>query len=102
MEWTCFYKIKKVSKNPVKAMSPFSEELGNYKIEKWFQLTVYGHKTEVNWKSVRDVDNEGYHVPMAHPSLQDLYGKNYFDEPFMNGISKTHANFSGKTIETGV
>lgn len=34
----------------------------------------------VNWKSVRDVDNEGYHVPMAHPGLQDLYGKNYTDE----------------------
>ena len=27
-----------------------------------------------NWKCVRDVDNEGYHVPMAHPGLQDLYG----------------------------
>lgn len=21
----------------------------------------------VNWKSVRDADNEGYHVPMDHP-----------------------------------
>ncbi len=33
----------------------------------------------VNWKSVRDVDNEGYHVPMAHPALQDLYGRDYRD-----------------------
>ena len=31
----------------------------------------------VNWKSVRDVDNEGYHVPLAHPGLQDLYGRDY-------------------------
>ena len=33
----------------------------------------------VNWKSVRDVDNEGYHVPLAHPGLQDLYGRDYRD-----------------------
>ena len=79
-------------------MSPFSEELGNYKIDKMVPTDgIWTQRTEVNWKSVRDVDNEGYHVPMAHPSLQDLYGKNYFDEPFVNGISKTHASFSGKT-----
>jgi phenylpropionate dioxygenase-like ring-hydroxylating dioxygenase large terminal subunit len=30
-----------------------------------------------NWKSVRDVDNEGYHVPVAHPALFDLYGRHY-------------------------
>ncbi|XDZ66941.1 aromatic ring-hydroxylating dioxygenase subunit alpha [Alphaproteobacteria bacterium LSUCC0684] len=35
---------------------------------------------QVNWKSVRDVDNEGYHVPMAHPGLHDLYGKDYVDD----------------------
>ena len=59
-------------------MSPFSEELGSYKIENMVPTDgIWTQKTEVNWKSVRDVDNEGYHVPMAHPSLQDLYGKNY-------------------------
>ena len=36
-------------------------------------------KLPVNWKSVRDVDNEGYHVAMAHPALQDLYGRTYAD-----------------------
>lgn len=40
----------------------------------------------VNWKSVRDVDNEGYHVPMAHPSLQDLYGRDYRDLYLDNGL----------------
>ena len=34
---------------------------------------------EVNWKAVRDVDNEGYHVPIAHPALHDLYGQQYRD-----------------------
>ena len=42
----------------------------------------------VNWKAVRDVDNEGYHVPEAHPGLQDLYGRNYYDEPLVDGTSR--------------
>jgi len=40
---------------------------------------VWTTELPVNWKSVRDVDNEGYHVPLAHPSLQDLYGREYRD-----------------------
>jgi phenylpropionate dioxygenase-like ring-hydroxylating dioxygenase large terminal subunit len=35
---------------------------------------------------VRDVDNEGYHVPLAHPSLQDLYGRDYRDIYFEGGL----------------
>ena len=42
----------------------------------------------VNWKAVRDVDNEGYHVPEAHPALHDLYGTNYYDEPLIDGTSR--------------
>jgi phenylpropionate dioxygenase-like ring-hydroxylating dioxygenase large terminal subunit len=41
----------------------------------------------VNWKSVRDVDNEGYHVALAHPGLQDLYGRSYVDTYLDGGLS---------------
>ncbi len=47
----------------------------------------------VNWKSVRDVDNEGYHVAMAHPALQDLYGRSYRDLTFADGLSQSIAEF---------
>ncbi|MCB2122657.1 MAG: aromatic ring-hydroxylating dioxygenase subunit alpha, partial [Rhodobacteraceae bacterium] len=47
----------------------------------------------VNWKSIRDVDNEGYHVAMAHPALQDLYGRTYSDKTYTNGISASFATF---------
>lgn len=40
---------------------------------------LFTSEIPVNWKSVRDVDNEGYHVAMAHPALQDLYGFTYHD-----------------------
>jgi phenylpropionate dioxygenase-like ring-hydroxylating dioxygenase large terminal subunit len=41
----------------------------------------------VNWKSVRDVDNEGYHVALAHPGLQELYGRTYRDMHLPDGLS---------------
>jgi phenylpropionate dioxygenase-like ring-hydroxylating dioxygenase large terminal subunit len=47
----------------------------------------------VNWKSVRDVDNEGYHVPMAHPALQDLYGRTYRDLHLEGGLSVSIGSF---------
>jgi phenylpropionate dioxygenase-like ring-hydroxylating dioxygenase large terminal subunit len=55
---------------------------------------IWTQTTPVNWKSVRDVDNEGYHVAMAHPALQDLYGSTYFDEPFVNGVSRSFATYN--------
>ncbi len=42
-----------------------------------------------NWKAVRDVDNEGYHVPVAHPALYDLYGRDYIDHPMADGVSRS-------------
>ena len=71
---------------------PFAEEIAHYDIadmvpsgEMWTMVS------KVNWKSVRDVDNEGYHVALAHPALQDLYGRSYYDEPFVNGMSRSYA-----------
>ena len=61
----------------------------------WYPPTqVWSEISEVNWKSVRDVDNEGYHVAMAHPALQDLYGSTYYDEPFVNGICRSYASYN--------
>ena len=48
----------------------------------------------VNWISVRDVDNEGYHVRQAHPGLHQLYGNGYFDEPYANGTSRSVGTFN--------
>ncbi|MGB8813865.1 MAG: aromatic ring-hydroxylating dioxygenase subunit alpha [Paracoccaceae bacterium] len=47
----------------------------------------------VNWKSVRDVDNEGYHVAMAHPGLQDLYGRSYEDTHLPGGLAFSYGTF---------
>ena len=78
-----------------KLLSPYEQEAACYNIAD--QVPTDGFWVEhspVNWKSIRDVDNEGYHVAMAHPGLQDLYGSNYRDEPYENGVSRSEGQFT--------
>ncbi len=73
----------------------FDAELKQYDMESYVPTDgMWTQESPVNWKSVRDVDNEGYHVAMAHPALQDLYGSTYFDIPMKNGVSSSHANYN--------
>ena len=81
-------------------MQPFDADFSTYRAEALLPTEMPGGQTAtlpVNWKSVRDVDNEGYHVAMAHPALQDLYGRTYRDIVFPGGISHSHGEFG----ETG-
>lgn len=76
-------------------MAPFAPEIAHYRPEEMVPAgTMFTQESPVNWKSVRDVDNEGYHVAMAHPALQDLYGSTYRDEPFVNGVSRSFATYN--------
>ena len=76
-------------------MQPFASELGEYKTQDMVPAAdIWTQTSPVNWKSVRDVDNEGYHVAMAHPALQDLYGSTYYDEPFVNGLCRSFATYN--------
>lgn len=76
-------------------MRPFTTELGAYAPESLVPTDgIWTQQTPVNWKSVRDVDNEGYHVAMAHPALQDLYGMSYYDEPFVQGLCRSYATYN--------
>jgi carnitine monooxygenase subunit len=70
-------------------LAPFDGDFASYRMREAVPVRVPDWSTElpVNWKSVRDVDNEGYHVPMAHPGLQDLYGRTYRDHYLANGLS---------------
>lgn len=76
-------------------MKPFEEEISHYDIESMVSADEgWSQTSPVNWKSVRDVDNEGYHVAMAHPALQDLYGSTYYDEPFVDGVCRSYASYN--------
>lgn len=76
-------------------LKPIEDEMAHYRSEEMVpSWGIWSQKTPVNWKSVRDVDNEGYHVAMAHPALQDLYGATYYDEPFVSGVSRSFATYN--------
>jgi len=76
-------------------MAPHAAEIAGYRPAEVKPLGGFSaDEMPVNWKAVRDVDNEGYHVPMAHPSLQDLYGQRYVDDPHNLGVSRSFAPFN--------
>jgi phenylpropionate dioxygenase-like ring-hydroxylating dioxygenase large terminal subunit len=76
-------------------MAPYVAELTPYRLDEVKPLVPLAvEEMGVNWKAVRDVDNEGYHVPTAHPSLQDLYGQSYADDPHIFGTSRSFAPFN--------
>lgn len=91
-----FVRFRPGPQPPVRELlSHFSEELAAYDMTNRVPVAeIWKETVPVNWKSVRDVDNEGYHVAMAHPALQDLYGQNYNDEPYVDGTSRSFAEFS--------
>ena len=70
-------------------LAPYDADFAAYDLENILPVAAPNWSTDlpVNWKSVRDVDNEGYHVAMAHPGLQDLYGRTYRDYALDDGLS---------------
>lgn len=70
-------------------LAPYAADFTAYGLDKLLPVRNLDWTAElpVNWKSVRDVDNEGYHVALAHPSLQELYGRTYRDLYLENGLS---------------
>lgn len=76
-------------------LAPYAAEFAHHRPETMLATNkVWMSELPVNWKSVRDVDNEGYHVAMAHPALQDLYGFSYQDISYGPGLRASKAHFT--------
>ena len=77
-------------------LAPLAAEVALYKPEELQPLLPAS--TEIkpfNWKCIHDIDNEGYHVPVGHPSLEELYGGNYLDT-IEDGIMVARAGITDK------
>jgi len=55
---------------------------------------------DLDWKSVIDIDSEGYHVPIGHPGLFDLCGSSYKDEVLESGIGRSYGSFKDRKAKT--
>ncbi len=83
-------------------LAPIEHEIREYQLEK---LQPYQEPSQyafdnpeglpINWKIYHDIDNEGYHVPTGHPTLQQLYGNSYVDT-FVNGIPVSKGRFNDR------
>ena len=75
-------------------LAPYAVEMALHNPESMIAAgKLWSGELPVNWKSVRDVDNEGYHVAMAHPALQDLYGYTYHDIDYGPGLRVSKGTF---------
>ena len=78
-------------------LAPIEAAIAPYRLEDmWPVEKRWRMEFEANWKATVDVDNEGYHVPVAHPGLNDLYGHSYVDEFLENGISRSTGTFGDR------
>jgi phenylpropionate dioxygenase-like ring-hydroxylating dioxygenase large terminal subunit len=77
-------------------MAPFAAELDGFGMADYVGMTgISNDHLPVNWKAVRDVDNEGYHVPVAHPALHELYGRAYRDGGLVDGVARSEGRITG-------
>jgi phenylpropionate dioxygenase-like ring-hydroxylating dioxygenase large terminal subunit len=76
-------------------LAPYAADFAAYRASGILpvQRPTWSTELPVNWKSVRDVDNEGYHVALAHPGLQELYGRSYRDVLHPDGLFASFADF---------
>lgn len=91
-----FVRFKPGPQPPIsQVMARFEDEVAPYDLDNLLPdgAGISQDEIKANWKCVRDVDNEGYHVPLAHPGLHDLFGSNYYDEDFHGGASRSYSTF---------
>ena len=59
-------------------MAPYEHEIGAYRLE---DFRVIGRVTirprALNWKTIADNYSDGLHIPVGHPGLTRLFGRNY-------------------------
>ncbi len=81
--WMGFVFIRFVPGGPslAESMAPVESMVAPYRIDEMQPIpdSGYDELRPYNWKIIHDIDNEGYHVPVGHPSLQQLYGRTYRD-----------------------
>jgi phenylpropionate dioxygenase-like ring-hydroxylating dioxygenase large terminal subunit len=88
-------------------MAPYEQEVALYRFA---DLRVIGRVTirprALNWKTIADNYSDGLHIPVGHPGLTRLFGRNYRIEANahvdrMEGdlVEKESANFSERAYQ---
>ncbi len=75
-----FIRLEQGSLSVAEQLAPIAAEVSHYQPESLEPyLPASDELKPFNWKCIHDIDNEGYHVPIGHPALHELYGETYKD-----------------------
>jgi phenylpropionate dioxygenase-like ring-hydroxylating dioxygenase large terminal subunit len=73
-----FVTLKPGAPSVAQMMAPFEAEVAPYRFE---ELRAIGRVTNrprsLNWKTIADNYSDGLHIPVGHPGLTRLFGRNY-------------------------
>jgi phenylpropionate dioxygenase-like ring-hydroxylating dioxygenase large terminal subunit len=80
-------------------LAPIADKVAPYQLENMAPISPEFRETRpVNWKVVHDIDNEGYHVPVGHPSLHQLFGRDY-EDLLEDGLPCSYGTIQDKTAK---
>ncbi len=92
-----FVRFKGEGPSIAETLAPIDDEMAARRVAEMKPLVPRWYDgLDLDWKAALDVDNEGYHVPIAHPSLNDLYGHTYKDEVLPSGLVRSIGTFGDK------
>jgi len=78
-------------------LASVADMLRHYRIEEMVPIgSVWWREIEVDWKNVMDNYLEGYHVPLGHPGLLRLFGRDYRVATHPHGVSLARAELRDK------
>lgn len=73
-----FIRLEAGAPSVAEMMAPYEEEVAPYRFE---ELRAIGRVTlrprSLNWKTIADNYSDGLHIPVGHPGLSRLFGRNY-------------------------
>ena len=73
-----FVALEPAAPSVAEMMAPYEHEVAPYRFE---DLRVIGRVTirprQLNWKTIADNYSDGLHIPVGHPGLTRLFGRNY-------------------------
>ncbi len=59
-------------------MAPYEDEVEPYRFENLLAIgRVTNRPRKLNWKTIADNYSDGLHIPVGHPGLTRLFGRNY-------------------------
>ncbi|HWJ39117.1 MAG TPA: aromatic ring-hydroxylating dioxygenase subunit alpha [Sphingomicrobium sp.] len=73
-----FIRLESGAPKVAEMMQPYEEEVAPYRFSDLRAIGRVTHRQrQLNWKTIADNYSDGLHIPIGHPGLTRLFGRNY-------------------------